>query len=92
MLNLPARITHDDAAALARSLASQVSAQSGDVVIQAGQLVEFDSSAVAVLLACRRAALAAGKGVSVAGLPDKLAQLSTLYGVGQLLEPGASSS
>lgn len=92
MLNLPVRITHDDADALARSLASQVSAQSGDVVIQAVQLAEFDSSAVAVLLACRRAALAAGKGFSVAGLPDKLAQLATLYGVRQLLEPGASAS
>ena len=87
MLSLPVKITHNDANALARNLTSQVSAQPDAVVVGAQQLVEFDSSALAVLLACRRAALVAGKQFSVSGLPSKLAQLATLYGVAQLMTP-----
>ena len=87
MLILPIKITHNDADALASSLNGQVSAQPDAVVVDAQQLVEFDSSALAVLLACRRVALAAGKQFSVSGLPSKLAQLATLYGVAQLMTP-----
>ena len=87
MLNLPVKITHNDANALARNLTGQVFAQPNAVVVGAQQLVEFDSSALAVLLACRRAALAAGKQFSVNSLPSKLAQLATLYGVAQLMTP-----
>lgn len=87
MLNLPAKITHEDAGVLASNLAGHVSAQPGVVVVNAQQLVEFDSSALAVLLTCRRAALTAGKQFSVNGLPSKLAQLATLYGVAQLMTP-----
>ena len=90
MLNLPAKITHNDAGTLARNLTSQVSAQPDVVVVGAQQLVEFDSSALAVLLACRRAALAAGKQFSVNSLPSKLTQLATLYGVVQLLKPSVA--
>ncbi len=86
MLNLPAKLTHDDADALARSLKSQISAQAPVVVVKADQLREFDSSALAVLLACRREALALGKQFSARDLPSKLVQLATLYGVAQLLE------
>lgn len=87
MLNLPAKVTHNDAEALARTLTSQVYGQPDVVVVSAHQVVEFDSSALAVLLSCRRAALSAGKQFSVTSLPDKLAQLAGLYGVGQLLMP-----
>lgn len=87
MLSLPAKITHSDADALARSLVEQVSAQSSTVVVEAQQLVDFDSSALAVLLACRRAALASGKLFAVNDLPSKLVQLASLYGVAQLLVP-----
>ena len=87
MLNLPVKITHNDAGALASNLIGQVSAQPDTVEVGAQQLVEFDSSALAVLLACRRAALAAGKQFSVSALPSKLAQLATLYGVAQLMTP-----
>ena len=87
MLNLPARITYSDANVLARNLTGQISAQPNVVVLGGQQLVEFDSSALAVLLACRRAALAAGKQFSVDSLPAKLVQLAALYGVGQLMTP-----
>ena len=43
------------------------------------------SSALAVLLECRREALAAGKDFSVAGLPPRLRQLAGLYGVAELI-------
>ena len=87
MLNLPVKITHNDAGALASNLIGQVSAEPDVVVVGAQQLLEFDSSALAVLLACRRAALAAGKQFSVSGLPSKLSQLAILYGVVQLMKP-----
>ena len=85
MLQLPAKVNHDGADALASSLKSQVSAEAHTVSIDAQQLLEFDSSALAVLLACRRATLAAGKAFEVHHAPAKLAQLATLYGVAQLL-------
>ena len=87
MLNLPARITYNDANVLARNLTGQISAQPDAVVVGGQQLVEFDSSALAVLLACRRSALAAGKQFSVDSLPAKLEQLAALYGVAQLMMP-----
>ena len=87
MLNLPARITYSDANVLARNLTGQISAQPNAVVLDGQQLVEFDSSALAVLLACRRSALAAGKQFSVDSLPAKLEQLAALYGVAQLMMP-----
>ena len=92
MLNLPAKVTHDDAHALSQSLKSQILTHSGAVVVMADQLREFDSSALAVLLACRRGALAAGKPFSVRGLPSKLVQLATLYGVAQLVGSDASTN
>ena len=91
MLNLPVKITHNEAEALVRNLTGQVTVQPNALVVGAQQLVEFDSSALAVLLACRRAALAAGKQFSVNGLPSKLAQLATLYGVAQLLTPAVAT-
>jgi phospholipid transport system transporter-binding protein len=55
------------------------------VVVDASALTEFDSSALAVLLECRREALAAGKGFTVTGLPVRLRQLAGLYGVAELV-------
>jgi phospholipid transport system transporter-binding protein len=40
---------------------------------------------LAVLLDCRREALANGKTFSVSRLPPKLRELATLYGVAELL-------
>ena len=91
MLKLPVKITHNDAGALVSNLIGQVFAQPDAVEVGAQQLVEFDSSALAVLLACRRAALAAGKQFSVSALPSKLAQLATLYGVEQLMTSAAAN-
>ena len=47
----------------------------------------FDSAALAVLLACRRAAQEVGKQLIVSGLPKGLQSMATLYGVDTLLLP-----
>ena len=85
MLTLPATLTHDQALETAHGLKAQVAAQAAGVVLDASALTQFDSSALAVMLACRREALAAGKPFSVQGLPTKLGQLASLYGVAELI-------
>lgn len=85
-LVLPAKLTHDQAGACSRMLAQAVRShgQQG-VVVDASALQGFDSSALAVLLECRREALAVGKTFAVSGLHPRLRALATLYGVGELL-------
>ena len=90
MLVLPAELTHDQAAACSRMLAQALRGQADPVVVaDAGALERFDSSALAVLLDCRREALAAGKGFAVARMPARLRELASVYGVANLLpSPG----
>lgn len=86
MLVLPAELTHEHAAACSRMLAQGLRSQpESSVVADAGSLAKFDSSALAVLLDCRREALAVGKSFSVSRMPPRLRELATLYGVAQLL-------
>jgi phospholipid transport system transporter-binding protein len=86
MLILPAELTHSQATACSRMLAQALrSDPEKAVVADAGALTRFDSSALAVLLECRREALALGKTLSVASLPVRLCELATLYGVAELL-------
>ncbi len=86
MLVLPAELTLQQATAcLAMLLQSLRAGAQAQVVVDASALVQFDSSALAVLLACRRESLAAGKSFVVRGLSPKLAQLAGLYGVTELL-------
>ena len=89
MLTLPAVVTHAQALETALGLKAQVASQAASVVLDATALKQFDSSALAVMLACRRAALAAGKTFAVHGLPARLGQLAGLYGVAELV-PAAS--
>lgn len=86
MLVLPAELTHKQAAACLHML-RQASHTEGDavVVVDATALERFDSSALAVLLECRRACLQDGKGFAVHGLPPRLRELAHLYGVAPLL-------
>jgi phospholipid transport system transporter-binding protein len=57
------------------------------VVADASPLQQFDSSALAVLLDCRREALVAGKSFAVSGLSPRLRELAAVYGVSELLTP-----
>lgn len=91
MLVLPAELTHRETPACLRMLVQGLRAQSGSAVVaDASALVRFDSSALALLLECRRECLAMGKSFSVRGLPARLRSLAALYGVASLL-PAASS-
>ncbi len=87
-LRLPAVLTHDRAAGCAAALrkALVLSRKIALVVrVDAGALQQFDSSALAVLLDCRRAAVAMGLSFRVDHLPERLRQLAALYGVSDLL-------
>jgi phospholipid transport system transporter-binding protein len=86
MLILPAELLHDQAAACSRMLAQGMRSQAEPAVVaDAAALTRFDSSALAVLLDCRREALALGKTFSVIRMPARLRELANLYGVAELL-------
>jgi phospholipid transport system transporter-binding protein len=78
-------LNHAASAAFVRSLPQAVQSLPSEVVADASGLQQFDSSALAVLLECRRQALAAGKAFSVRGAPQRLRQLASLYGVEALI-------
>ena len=95
---LPAELTHRQARqtlnALQAQLRSSASGSQGSAaasgwVVDASALQVFDSSALAVLLECRRSALAAQQTFAVRGLPSALAGLAALYGVAELLPAAA---
>ena len=90
MLVLPSVLTLEQASGCLAMLLQGLNAQTQpEVIADASALQQFDSSALAVLLACRRACLASGKTLQVRGLSPRLLQLATLYGVASLLgEPG----
>jgi len=86
MLVLPSVLTLNQATACLAMLEQVLRAQTqAEVVADASALQQFDSSALAVLLACRRACLANGKTFRVHGLSPRLRQLAGLYGVAALL-------
>lgn len=86
MLVLPAELTHTGANACLRMLVQGLRSQpDSSVVVDAQALTRFDSAALAVLLECRREALALGKSFSIRDLPARLRQLAVLYGIGSLL-------
>lgn len=85
MLILPSDITHSNARTCAHMLAQALRSQSDAVITDASGLQKFDSSAIAVLLECRREAQIQGKSFSVRGLPERLRSLAVLYGVAELL-------
>jgi phospholipid transport system transporter-binding protein len=85
MLMLPTEITHSSARACAHMLVQALPHGESTVVADATALERFDSSALAVLLECRREAQVAGKTFSVRGLPERLRALASIYGVAELL-------
>jgi phospholipid transport system transporter-binding protein len=86
LLVLPDELTHGTATACCRMLAQALrSDPSPQAVADASALRVFDSSALAVLLECRREALALGKTFAVSNPHPRLQALAALYGVGELL-------
>ena len=92
VLALPQTLLHEQAADCLGQLTAGLQALRGakaDLsqpwVIDASALREFDSSALAVLLACRRTAQDMGATVRVTALPPALRELALVYGVLDLL-------
>ena len=96
MLVLPEAITHVQAPACLNMLREAARAEQGStLLVDAGALARFDSSALAVLLACRREALRQQRSFAVVALPAHLRSLAALYGVSGLLaeaEAGAAAA
>jgi phospholipid transport system transporter-binding protein len=87
VLRLPAVLMHPEASACRVQLAQAMAATQDKVVLlDASGLQQFDSSALAVLLACRREAQTLGCRLQVQGLSDRLRELAALYGVLELLQ------
>lgn len=86
MLVLPAELTHAQAATCLNMLRDAARAEKDALlVVDAAALTRFDSSALAVLLECRRDCLHDGKGFAVRALAPRLRELAELYGVSELL-------
>lgn len=86
MPTLPESLGLKEAAAVLQSLRAQMHQEPGaQTVIDAVDLRHFDSSALAVLLDCKREAARQKKGFSLQGAPPKLLALADLYGVRELL-------
>jgi phospholipid transport system transporter-binding protein len=82
VLRLPEVLMHAQASACRAQLLQAMQASEDRVLlIDASSLRQFDSSALAVLLACRRQAQAQSRQLQVQGLPARLAELASLYGV-----------
>ena len=90
LLTLPPDLRHSNAADCLAKLQTQIrSSPDSEVEIQAGQLSDFDSSALAVLLGCRREAESLLKTLKFKHFPAKLRELALLYGVSELLVESA---
>ena len=86
MLVLPPKLTHAEAPACLYMLQQGLAGKSDtSTVVDASALAHFDSSALAVLLECRRESSALGRGFAVKGLPARLRELAALYGIAGLL-------
>ena len=87
---LPTALTHLHADAYVRACQVVFSSESGHGLtgmwlIDASQLQDFDSSALAALLEVSRLIHRAGGGLQMVGMPQRLRDLSALYGVSELL-------
>lgn len=79
----PSVLTQAEAGEVLR--AGMAALDAGATAVDLSGLQHFDSTAVAALLAWRRAATARGVSLQIAGMPDGLQSLARLYGVDHLL-------
>jgi len=86
-LQLPLELTHARALDWLKSLIIALRQESkSQITVDASRLTRFDSSALAVLLACRREALSKNRTFVVSHMPNQLRQLARVYGVSDLLQ------
>jgi phospholipid transport system transporter-binding protein len=99
MLKLPASVRLDEAprlwAGLQASLqaeAVQVGNAAGKTVqLNAGDLQQFDSAALTLLLGAARLCTQQGLTLQIHNAPAKLQELARVYGVAELLWPGSAA-
>lgn len=86
-LKLPVQITHRQAQTILQQLKEQLLAQKNEqhVYIDAAQLAQFDSSALALLLALKRITAQQHKGWKILNPPQPLSTLTALYGMQDFL-------
>ena len=93
MLLLPETLTLSEASDTVRLMETALKRETEPLlVIDASQLKRFDSSALAVLLECRRLAGDWGKRFAVRELPTQLGDLARLYGIDTLLTDGDAAT
>lgn len=89
MFELPAQLTNKEATATLSALQAALGAggAAGEVFeIDAARLERFDTSALAVILAARRAAETGGRRVRLVNMPAQMQGLARLYGVLPLVD------
>jgi phospholipid transport system transporter-binding protein len=87
-LKLPTALLHPQAnACLAQWVAQLPKELPPQVVLNAADLVNFDSSALAVILGLRRVLTQKGSDLKLEGMSPRLLELARLYGVLDLLQP-----
>ena len=83
---LPAQLTLREAGGAMRALQPAIAqAEETIITLDAAALAQIDSAVLAVLLACRRQAVARQRGFEVVHAPPRLVELAQLYGVQDLL-------
>ena len=82
--HLPAVLTHAQAMATVQQLTNAFKA-SPQLQVDASALQQFDSSALAVLLAGMRQAQSLGGQMEVVGLPARARNLAQVYGLAEVL-------
>jgi len=86
MTTLPANLTLREAQGVLDTLRESFGEADADVWrIDAGAVVQLDTSALAVLLECARTAAAGGRRLEILHIPPRLADLARLYDVDELL-------
>ena len=85
MLTLPATLTQSQAQATLAGLLAAVPQEGAQVLVDASALSDFDSSALAVLLALRRQCTAQGRALVCQHLSPRLTELAALYGITELI-------
>lgn len=93
MLLLPATLTTNEARDTLAMLSQALEREPhGRVVVDASGLRHFDSSALAVLLECKRLALSFGRAFELREPPARLLSLARLYGIESLVLNDASAT
>lgn len=85
-LRLSGAVTLANAVALCEEGKRQLN---GDLVIDLAAVTEVDSAALSVLFEWRRAAREKNLKLTFSNLPDSMKSLAALYGVADLVAPGA---